>query len=134
MWPGSSIRIVSICKFYIGIPKSMAKTFRHTILGLPSVMRLLCVLCLTCKPEKKVDTHMIIMIKVLSLLQIKQCILKMWHNTQWFNFNIIVFFTHWSIFAQNCGLIRPSFPVVIIKLGCCTCQDGKRNMTHLTSG
>ena len=46
----------------------------------------------------------------------------------------IVFFTHWSIFAQNCGLIRPSFPVVIIKLGCCTCRDSKRNMAHLKSG
>ena len=51
--PSSSIRIVSIHKFYIGITKSMAKTFHHTILGLPSVMHLQCVLCLTCKPEKK---------------------------------------------------------------------------------
>ena len=55
--PSSSIRIVSIHKFYIGITKSMAKTFHHTILGLPSVMHLQCVLCLTCKPEKKKLIH-----------------------------------------------------------------------------
>lgn len=30
------------------------------------------------------------------------------------------FGTHCSILAQNCGLMRVSFPVVIIKLGCCT--------------
>ena len=63
--PGSSICTVSVDKFYNGISKSMAKTFHRTILGLPSVMHLLCVLCLTCRPEKKVDTHMIIMIEVL---------------------------------------------------------------------
>ena len=37
-----------------------------------------------------------------------------------------VFLTHWSILAQNCGLIRISFPVVIIKLGCWTCFDCKQ--------
>ena len=37
-----------------------------------------------------------------------------------------VLLTHWSILAQNCGLIRISFPVVIIKLGCWTCFDCKQ--------
>lgn len=37
-----------------------------------------------------------------------------------------VLLTHWSILAQNCGLIRISFPVVIIKLGCWTCSDCKQ--------
>ena len=37
-----------------------------------------------------------------------------------------VLLTHWSILAQNCGLIRIYFPVVIIKLGCWTCYDCKQ--------
>ena len=37
-----------------------------------------------------------------------------------------VLLTHWSILAQNCGLIRISFPVVIIKLGCWTCYNCKQ--------